>query len=253
MKIHIYYRHAVINNFGRCRPIWFEYEACFKNLLKTIEKHRNIRLTLALDGDINKDFTRNYQDKFNLFTTNFKSSLLSYRALLEYTKKQHIKSTDIIYYLENDYLHADDWVDKLTDLYSTFSNLSYVSLYDHNDKYFAPIYSDLTSKIITTSTHHWRTTPSTCGSFMMSRAIFDQDYDIWLNATDDHNTFLYLSKNRNRSVLTPIPGLSTHCMKNLMSPAVNWEKINNSDQQVFRLKSKFPYLINKLFTFISRR
>jgi hypothetical protein len=228
MRINIYYRHASINNIGRQRPYWFNYESCFKNLLTTIEKYDNINLTLALDGDINQDFTKNYQDKFTLFSTNYQSSLLSYRALLEHIKEQPMESNELIYFLENDYLHVDNWVDKLVELYSTFSNLDYISLYDHNDKYFLPMYDDLVSKVITTSSHHWRTTPSTCGSFIINRKIFDQDYDIWSTTVGDHNTFLYLNENRNRFVLTPIPGLATHCMDGLMSPCIDWEKINKN-------------------------
>jgi len=227
MTIHIYYRHTVNNNVNNFRPSWFSYENCFTNLLQTIEGHNNIKLTLALDGDINQDFTKNYQNKFTLFSTNYQSSLLSYRALLEYIKEQPMEPTDLIYYLENDYLHTDSWVEKIIELYSTFSNLNYVSLYDHNDKYFLPMYDDLVSKIITTSSHHWRTTPSTCGSYIISRDIFEKDFDIWANAVGDHNTFLYLTEKKNRFTLTPIPGLSTHCMETLMSPTINWKQINN--------------------------
>ena len=227
MKIHIYYRHAVTNSPGRWRPLWFSYENCFKNLLKTIKGYDNIDLTLALDGDINQDFTKNYQDKFTLFSTNYKSSLFSYRALLEHIKEQSMESDELIYFLENDYLHTDNWVDKIINLFSTYSGLDYISLYDHNDKYFLPMYNNLVSKIITTKTHHWRTTPSTCGSFIINRKIFEEDYDVQSTHVGDHNTFLWLNENRQRFVFTPIPGLSTHCMEDLMSPTIDWEKINN--------------------------
>jgi hypothetical protein len=227
MKIHIYYRHASENRTNPYRPKWFSYENCFRNLLETIKGYDFIDLTLALDGDINLDFTKNYQDKFTLFSTNYKSSLLSYRDLLKYIKEQHMEPNDLIYFLENDYLHVGSWVDKIIELYSTFSNLDYVSLYDHNDKYFLPMYDELVSKIITTETHHWRTTPSTCGSFIINRKIFEEDYDIWSINVGDHNTFIYLNENRNRFVFTPIPGLSTHCMEGLMSPTIDWEQINN--------------------------
>lgn len=231
MKINIYYRHAVINNINQYRPSWFSYENCFKNLLHTIEKYDNVNLTLAVDGDINQDFIKNYQDKFTIFSTNYQSSLLSYRALLEYIKNQHMQPDELIYFLENDYLHTDIWVDKIIELYSTFSNLEYISLYDHNDKYFLPMYEGLVSKIITTPSHHWRTTPSTCGSFIITRDIFDKDYDIWSTTVGDHNTFLYLNENRNRFILTPLPGLSTHCMEELMSPTINWEQINKNKNE----------------------
>jgi hypothetical protein len=225
MKIHIYYRHAS-NCIVRNRPNWFNFEDCWNNLLKTIEGNENINLTLALDGNIGDDFTKNYQDKFDLFQTNNGSSLLSYRDLLKHIQNTEMGDDDLIYFVENDYLHVDDWVDKVVDLFSCYKSLNYVSLYDHNDKYM-PLYADLASKVITTNTHHWRTTPSTCGTFIVTRHLFNKDYDVWESAVGDHNTFMYLNDERQRYVLTPVPGLATHCMEGLLSPTIDWEKINN--------------------------
>jgi hypothetical protein len=225
MNIHIYYRHSNINTISNERPDWFSYEKCFKQLLNTINKHPNVHLTIAMDGNIENNFIEKYVDTYELFKTNFQNSLLSYRSLLNFIKDCKHQSNDLIYFLENDYMHVDNWVEKIIELYSTYSGLDYVSLYDHNDKYFLEMYDTLVSKIFTTNSHHWRTTPSTCGSFIITRKIFDEDYDIWSTAVGDHEMFLYLNKNRNRFVYTPIPGLSTHCMNNLLSPCINWENI----------------------------
>ena len=223
MKIHIYYRHAS-NCIVKNRPSWFTFEKCWENLLKTVDGIDNINLTLALDGDIENDFTKNYKDKFKLFSTNHGSSLLSYRDLLKHIQNTKMNQNDLIYFVENDYLHLDNWVDKVIDLFECYQSLNYVSLYDHNDKYM-PMYDNLASKIITSKTHHWRTTPSTCGTFIITRDMFDKDYDVWESAVGDHNTFLYLNKERQRYVLTPIPGLATHCMEGLLSPTIKWETI----------------------------
>ena len=223
MKIHIYYRHAS-NCIVRNRPSWFTFEKCWENLLKTIDGKDNINLTLALDGNVEDDFTKNYQDKFELFSTNHGSSLLSYRDLLKHIQNTKMDKNDLIYFVENDYLHLDNWVDKVIDLFLCYESLNYVSLYDHNDKYM-PMYDNLASKIITSKTHHWRTTPSTCGTFIITRDMFDKDYDVWESAVGDHNTFMYLNQERQRYVLTPIPGLATHCMEGLLSPTIKWETI----------------------------
>jgi hypothetical protein len=225
MKIHIYYRHAANNILGKYRPIWFSYEKSFQNLLKTIEGYDNIYLTLSMDGENVLDFTHKYKDKYTLFQTHNNSSLKSWRDLLEYVKNQPMESNDLIYWLENDYMHVDGWVDKLTTLFKTYSGLDYVSLYDHNDKYTAAEYEDLVSKIIVTENHHWRTTPSTCGSYIITRKTFEEDYDIQSTHVGDHNTFLWLNENRQRFVFSPIPGLSTHCMETLLSPTIKWNKI----------------------------
>ena len=113
-------------------------------------------------------------------------------------------------------------------LFTTYpQGLNYVSLYDHNDKYFLPMYDNLASKIFTTETRHWRTTPSTCGSYIIPKNIFIEDEDINTGGPGDHDKFLYLNSTKNRFVLTPIPGLSTHCMEGLLSPTIDWQTINN--------------------------
>lgn len=231
MKIHIFYRHTEINNQNPSRPDWFSYIKCFNNLKKSIEHNGNVNLTLVYDGDnseldplVNKSLS-----SYPLYKTSYKSSLLSYRDLLLYIKNlKNINQNDLIYFLENDYLHTPNWVEIILNLYHTYDvSEYYISLYDHNDKYTHPMYKSLVSKILTTEDCHWRTTPSTCGSFIITKKLFDLDYDVWSTHIGDHNTFLYLNKSRNRQVLTPIPGLSTHCMKGLLSPTIDWKKINN--------------------------
>ena len=37
----------------------------------------------------------------------------------------------------------------------------------------------------------------------------------------------FLNEAKERVILSPLPGLSTHCMDGLMSPTIDWEKINN--------------------------
>ena len=221
MDIHIFYRHYnVIDSKDHARSEGFSYEKCFDNLLKTIENHPNIKLTVMMDGTKEGTFLENYIG--NIYEFNGGSDMSSFFETVKYAKNQNLNENDLVYFLENDYLHVNDWVDKVIDLFSTFQGLNYVSLYDHNDKYFLPMYNDLVSKIIATSKHHWRTTPSTCGSFIINKQILDEDFDILSTMNGDHNKFLYLNSTRSRFVLSPIPGLSTHCMNGLMSPAVKW-------------------------------
>lgn len=226
MKIHILYRHFnTEGNDYRGRPNWFDFEKCFKNLLKTIQG-KNVDLHLIMDGDVTTNFINNYKDSYTLHTIKAGKDQISFNKTWEIAKTLNIKEKDLIYFLENDYLHVGDWVDKVIELFSIFEGLNYVSLYDHNDKYFLPMYEDLVSKLFTTNTHHWRTTPSTCGSFIIPKKIFTEDFTDHTTIEGDHNKFLQLTHTKNRFIITPLPGLSTHCMQGLLSPCINWEKIN---------------------------
>ena len=227
MKIHIFYRHYNISgNDAKNRPIWFDFEKCFANLLRTI-KEKNVSLHVVMDGVVDTNFIKKYQNECVLHTIAAGSDAASFWKTWEIAKQTQIDNTDLIYFLENDYLHVDGWVDKIVDLFSTFNNLNYVSLYDHNDKYFLPMYDNLVSKIVTTKTSHWRTTPSTCGSFIVTKKIFDEDYAEHTSILGDHNKFLHLAQTKKRFILTPIPGLSTHCTAGLLSPIIDWQQINN--------------------------
>lgn len=225
INIHIFYRHYNTKSFlNPSRPEWFSYESCFTNMLETIKGKDNIKFNLVIDGEIGDNWVK----KFNLpyIQVHGGGDWKSFSLLLNIVKNDpNIKQHDLIYFCENDYLHSPNWSEYVVDLYSTFDGLEYVSLYDHNDKYFLKNYEDLTSKIFTTRTRHWRTTPSTCGTFICSKEILLMDYDIMSTMEGDHNKWIWLNQNRGRSIITPIPGLSTHCMEGLLSPTIDWKNI----------------------------
>jgi hypothetical protein len=178
-----------------------------------------------MDGKIEDNWIKKYKELYNAYEFKGGSMEIVTKAVYKIIKEYKCDSNDLIYILENDYLHVEGWSEKLIELYKTFNELNYISLYDHNDKYFLSQYEDLTSKIVTTNSHHWRTVPSTCGSFIVPKKIFDEDYEIQTTIIGDHNKHIYLNEHRNRFILTPIPGLSTHCADGLMSPTIDWSKI----------------------------
>jgi hypothetical protein len=182
-----------------------------------------------MDGKIEDNWISKYKDKYIPYEISCGDDAGSFFETAKYIKSKNIEDNDLIYFLENDYLHTPDWVEKVTALFTEFKGLTYVSLYDHNDKYFLPMYNDLTSKIWVTSNHHWRLTPSTCGSFITTKKILTEDFEDQTGVTTpigDHHKWLYLTQAKNRFIITQIPGLSTHCMVNLLSPTINWKQIN---------------------------
>lgn len=229
MNIHIYYRHYnVQGNDNKNRPNWFNFENCYRSLTSSLIDYKG---TNNLNTRINVIFDGKYDDNNWIEDKEFDSiryikaggDASSFFQTCEIIKNDNnIKENDLIYFLENDYMHVKGWEYKIKELFKTYKGLTYVSLYDHKDKYFLPQYESLVSKIIITNLHHWRTTPSTCGSFIISKQIFDEDYDILSTMEGDHNKFLWLNENKNRSVITPVPGLSTHCVKGLLSPTIKW-------------------------------
>jgi len=225
MKLHIFYRHYNVQGTdNRNRPNWFDYEKCYDNLTSTINFNENVKLNIVYDG---KEENWIKKKKFNKFyEINAKEDMKSFWETVKIANRdKSIEDNDLIYFLENDYMHINNWPEKIFELFQTYNGLDYVSLYDHNDKYFLPMYDSLTSKIFISPSHHWRTTPSTCGSFITTKQRLNEDFDILSTMRGDHNKWLWLNQNRNRFVFTPLPGLSTHCMNGLLSPTIKWEEI----------------------------
>jgi len=177
-----------------------------------------------MDGDTPGNFIHKYADKFIMHKIKTGDGNLSFFAATKYIKSLELPEHDLIYFLENDYMHIQGWDEIILELFDMYIDLNYVSLYDHRDKYDPHMYPGLLSHIFISPSRHWRTTPSTCGSFIIPKKIFDEDYDILSTWVGDHEKFIWLGKNRGRTILTPMPGLSTHCTAHLLSPIIEWNK-----------------------------
>lgn len=228
MKIHIFYSHYEVTGTDyKYRPNWFDYEKCFVNLLDTIER-KDIDLHLVMDGKVENNWIEKYKDRYithEIIGGNMRDA--GWQMFKLALKLDTIKDNDLIYFLENDYLHVKGWDEKVLDLFQSFEGINYVSLYDHGDKYWHPNYDDLVSKIFCSNAHHWRTMMSTCGSFIVSKKLWKEDCDFHISLEGDHNKWLAIAEEKSRFLLTPVPGLSTHCMDAFLSPTINWKQINN--------------------------
>jgi hypothetical protein len=76
---------------------------------------------------------------------------------------------------------------------------------------------------------HWKMTISTTMTFAAKVSTLMKDKEIWLmNTMDsyptDHQAFLQL-REQGRSLISPIPGYSTHGETDWLSPFRNWEMI----------------------------
>ena len=237
-KLHIIYRHIPLRaeKYSRdpqkVRPEWFSYEICFQNLLRTVKADPladRVKITILYDGtldDFMLDFVASYYSDeslgLNVQFIRGGSNGNSFLIALDLVRSSEFPDTDLIYFLENDYLHQHGWVSKLFELFESRHPIDFVSLYDHRDKYDFDMYSELLSKLIYTPSHHWRTVPSTCGTFILEKGAVLRDYDIWTANIADFYLFPKLILERGRVLFTPVPGLATHSMSGYLSPTIDW-------------------------------
>jgi len=142
---------------------------------------------------------------------------------------------EIIYFIENDYLHrqgSDLILKEGFDL-----GASFVSLYDHPDKYMIPENGGNPyceggaedTRVYLTKSSHWKITNSTTMTFASKVSTLKRVEPIlrkWTSGTHpyDFQMFLELREN-NELLITPIPGYSTHGETAWLSPLTDWSKI----------------------------
>ena len=116
-------------------------------------------------------------------------------------------------------------------------DIDYLTLYDHPDKYTAA-YEKLSSKLYRTKSCHWRTTPSTTNTYAMrwstlrSHLSIHRQYSKDVKISKDHAKFCELKK-LGATLISCIPGYSSHIESNNESPCIDWEKqLSNTKQKL---------------------
>tara|TARA_R110000868_G_scaffold335444_1_gene596301 strand:- start:578 stop:1264 length:687 start_codon:yes stop_codon:yes gene_type:complete len=139
---------------------------------------------------------------------------------------------EIVYFLENDYLHKPN-SDKI--LLEGFNvGYDYVALYDHPDKYMNganPYVEDggEVTRVMLSESCHWKITNSTTMTFAAKVKTLREDEDILRKYTQgsyprDFEMFLAL-REKQHGLITPIPGYSTHGETAWLSPLTNWSMV----------------------------
>jgi hypothetical protein len=228
-KIEVFVRHCNFSEVSqhKNRLTGFTRQKCFENFLATLDP-KKAQVTFLLDtfhpGD--KPHFVLGQTDFPVIEIKEGTETGSFLCLLDHVASLKLDPETIVYFLEDDYLHREGWVDVLLEGF-TIPEVSYVTLFDHRDKYL-PLYKDLTSKIFHTTSCHWRTTPSTTNTYAMKYQTLLQhlpihrQFSIDRKISADHEKFLELGR-QGAILISSLPGWSTHVEQNLASPCFDWE------------------------------
>ena len=142
---------------------------------------------------------------------------------------------EIVYFVENDYLHKDEAPKILEEGFSLGAN--FVSLYDHPDKYLDPSKGGNPhcegggeeTRVYLTDSCHWKITNSTTMTFASKVSTLKEIEPIlrkWTNETHPHDFNMFLElRDKGKLLITPIPGYSTHGETAWLSPLTDWSKI----------------------------
>lgn len=170
------------------------------------------------------------------------SDAKSFRCMLDgLTTFPSTPQTKVLFQ-EDDYLYlpgAEQAIEEALE----FSD--YVTGYLHPDKFILPAYGgnpfveqqgvSEPTRVVKTSTRFWMMTNSTTNTFASRVGTLTEDMELWMKATEDlintkdFATFLRL-REKGRTLLMPIPTLSTHCLKGFEAPLIgtgidSWESL----------------------------
>lgn len=229
MRIEVFLRHCYYSKIqeqpNKERPDWWNKEKVFLNFKNTLNSETT-NYTIIYDehyGKIEDTFLSKEQ---NVHIINAGGEAKSFLRTLEYVLSKDFDDDTIIYFLEDDYVHRPNWDVILQEGFSL--PVSYVTLYDHKDKY-TEMYADLMSKILITENSHWKPIPSTTNTFATKFKTLKEDkkihyqYSMNVEPTLDHQKFLDLNQ-RGRYLISCLPGYSTHAVKEWVSPCINWSQ-----------------------------
>ena len=134
---------------------------------------------------------------------------------------------EIYYFVEDDHLHLPQ---QKSYLLAGLEQFDFVSLYDHPDKYTLWQGQGLMRRIVATQAGHFAGAPSTVMTFALKRETLIRCIDFFLNGPHaqphlpfprDHEMFTDLLS-QGFSLGTCLPGRSTHCERDGLSPYVDW-------------------------------
>jgi hypothetical protein len=225
--LHVFVRQSDFSaaSCQKKRPEWFSYQKCFDNLLNTFDPKQ---ITVIFDGEPSLDT----ELEFKIIRIKGGSESKSFTKMLDYVMSLNIPDDDIVYFVDDDYMHAPGAAKILDEAFQT--NAEYVTLYDDCEKYMPGYYDIYASgfqiQLIHSQSVHWRTTPSTKNTYAMKMSTLKRDLAI-------HYKFSYFERvgpmtayhqkfhelwNTGRSLISCIPGYVTHCDIEGITPVVSW-------------------------------
>jgi|TARA_B100000287_G_scaffold187858_1_gene177657 hypothetical protein len=234
-RIEVFLRHCYYSKLqelpDRTRPEWFNKIKVFENFKNTLDPNL-VNYTIIYDefyGALDKTFLAKEK---NVEIINCGSECDSFLNTLDIIQSKNFENDQIVYLLEDDYLHRPGWCDILLEGFEITT--SYLTLYDFD--YF--VAKGYLSEIFVTKNSHWRAVPATTNTFACKYKTLLEDLKIHqkyssshaikeekgFHFSKDYDKFWELQE-KERYLISAMPGWATHCDANHLSPIINWEKI----------------------------
>jgi hypothetical protein len=222
------------SGYNKVKPDYINNEKCLQNFCNAFYDHiYDIHIIADNCSDATLDIINKYIDPINIEKVSVGHGAGTFNLALDKALKW--SDDEIIYFVENDYLHKPNSPEIIKEGLSL--GASFVSLYDHPDKYLDPsrggnLYCEggaEDTRVYLTDSCHWKITNSTTMTFASTvKELKKYEFILRKHTTEsypnDFKMFLELREN-NGLLITPIPGYATHGETAWLSPLTDWNQI----------------------------
>lgn len=217
--------------YNKVKPPYIGNESCLKNFCSVFSDHITDINVIADNVSQNTyEMILKYIDAKHIEKVSVGHGAGTFNLALD--KAIEFGEKDIVYFVENDYLHKPNACEILLEGFQ--AGADYVSLYDHPDKYidganpFVEGGGEVT-RVLLSKYCHWKLTNSTTMTFAAKVKTLQEDKEILKQFTSgtyprDFDMFIAL-RDSGRSLITPIPGYSTHGETAWLTPLTDWSTI----------------------------
>ena len=218
--------------YNKVKPDYINNEKCLANAVKVFkDADWNViadNVSAETDNMIQKYVTRSTIDYVSVG-----HGAGTFNLALDLSLK--FDDDEIVYFIENDYLHKENSLKVLQEGFKL--GASFVTLYDHPDKYLDPslggnpycIGGAEDTRVYLTESCHWKITNSTTMTFAAKVSTLKRVEKVLREYTSDThpNDFQMFLKLREvgELLVTPLPGYATHGETAWLSPLTDWSKI----------------------------
>lgn len=233
-KITVIYRCCEGDTKGAFRPPHFSKVSCLNNFLdvfKFNDKPKDVAVDIIAvhDGPAGTLYNMLEELDVSIYKIDVRSNENSLLHCLDLGAK--LTDTDIIYFLEDDYLHIDGALEVLIDGFETaeqFNKSNIISTYLHPDRFTRQDDIDRgKTHLLLGKTRYWRTAESTTCTWAIRHSTYIKD-GVYEKAKQFklNDRELFRSLHTQGTILfNPLNGASTHCHLPFMSPFIDWSSV----------------------------
>jgi hypothetical protein len=226
--MHVIYRISEIG-YPKDKPNYINNKNCFENALQIFNK-ANWYVIADNVSDETKEYLNSKVETVKYVSVGHGAGTFN----LALDVALNLPSSEIVYFLENDYLHklgADKVLEDGIEL-----GFDYVTAYDHPDKYLNPFEGGNPfcsgraedTRVYLGQYCHFKLTNSTTMTFASSVKTLKEDEEVlrkWTKDTHPYDFQMFMElKQVGRRLASSIPGYSTHGETEFLSPLTDWQK-----------------------------